>query len=157
MLYDNETTAKKKKMTMQSWSASGQYPKNGILNVQHVQCGMSPTYVVQRAVITTTPVATLKVKVHSCCIQLFFYNMNGPLQSLCNCLLVSLDQKKNKIKIIPECEKFTKLPRARELEAAILEQCIDYSCCIDAQNAAAEAFECDCVKCNVTGQPGGFL
>lgn len=83
--------------------------------------------------------------------------MNGPLQSLCNCLLVSLDQKKNKIKIIPECEKFTKLPRARELEAAILEQCIDYSCCIDAQNAAAEAFECDCVKCNVTGQPGGFL
>lgn len=83
--------------------------------------------------------------------------MNGPLQSLCNCLLVSLDQKKNKIKIIPECEKFTKLPRARELEAAILEQCIDYSCCIDAQNAAAEAFECDCVKCNVTGQLGGFL
>lgn len=88
----------------------------------------------------------------------FFYNMNGPLQSLGNCLLVSLDQKKKyKIKIIPECEKFTKLPRARELEAAILEQCIDYSCCIDAQNAAAEAFECDCVKCNVTGQPGGFL
>lgn len=71
--------------------------------------------------------------------------------------LWALTKKKNKIKIIPECEKFTKLPRARELEAAILEQCIDYSCCIDAQNAAAEAFECDCVKCNVTGQPGGFL
>lgn len=60
------------------------------------------------------------------------------------------------IKIIPEWEKFTKRPHARELEAAILEQCINFSCWVDAHKGATEAFEYDHAKSNATGHQGSF-
>lgn len=79
MCYDNEIAAKKNNnkitMIMQSCSASGEYPRKGVPNVQLVRRSTSSTYVVRRAVVAyaaTKPAATLKVKVHSWRSQLFF-------------------------------------------------------------------------------------
>lgn len=130
----------REKETMQLCSASLQYPRNNVPNVQLAWNSTSSTHPVQRAAIThrsTKPATTLNVKLSQASFLVqstfFFFLSKQNIHSKVDATayLWALTKRKMillNIKIIPEWEKFTKWPHVCELEAAIVEQCTNISC-----------------------------